>query len=593
MQTKAVPQSRIHLGEDARETTREEPLQPHNSGQATCEIETEKWAPNPVRAKGKAVSDAVCLASLLLFWGLFLYRSCAWIPLPQLAYAQDLGILLDAGWRFVQGQFPHRDYISPLGPVLSLYAGLPLHWFGTSYASLGHVQGYIGAAFSILAYVALRRSMATLPAVIYSLLVGIVAGGTYHMGGLPNLTTTATVFNRHCWAALMILAPACCLRAKSGGRGELDVTELLSGAVCGLLVAGLLFYKINFFLGAAALILLAFVTRSALLDSFFISGIALAFVITAIPIASLFSFDVVGMARDLSFAFQARRESFVSDAHYFSPYRVLQSNLWELWLCTAIGIGLLVRKKWGGAACLVGVAFLGFGLMNTNSSQSGAGIPLIFSAAVIGVTRLCENSERDRLLLVLAWSMALGIGALSLLWPQAVSWRAWAAASAVVKSSGQPMSAIGSPLEGLYDSSDNMWGNEFWPRVNEGRALIRNSLAEGQTLLYVDFTNIFNYASEAMSPKGVFLWLDQNGTFGMKEGTHPSPEELFADVDFVMFPKRPLQLETVNMWLKLYEAKMNQLFFKIDETQNFYLLARLTPRERRAERVQRSPAKGM
>jgi len=529
--------------------------------------------------------SALLIGGLLIisFWLLLMWLSWHWLPLPQLGYLQDLGILVEAGWRFVQGQIPHRDYISPLGPVYALYAGLPQYWFGATYASYTHVQTACGLLISLISYFVLFNRLHWLVALAYSVVVGVVAGGTYHIGGPPELTTFATVYNRHLWALMMAIAPVLFLNASSqfpGGKLLIG----LQGAVVGSVLAVLLFYKINFFAAGVALLVAGSVLNTSPDLSKLWPGVLTGFIAIALVFASLISWRFDQMAQDLMYAAGARQSGWMQDTFYFDPWRIAKANMVPLLFGVLLSVYASAKWGWRHLAAVWFVLFLGFGLMATNANGSGFGIPLIVTSLLIAAhkpwttIRAREMSES-----LLVWGSAAIVAFSLIVWPQLISWRSWADVSRLIKNSGHPMSAPGTPLQGLYDSSDNMWGSQFWPRLLEGRGLIRKSLGPSDTLLYVDFTNLFNFWAGARSPQGTLLWVDYLSTFGMAKGDHPSPDELFADVDYVMFPKQPLVPETVNAWLKLYGDKMKDLFFQVDETESFHLMARVKPRGQHSE----------
>jgi hypothetical protein len=520
------------------------------------------------------------------FWGAFYFLSRNWVPLPQLAYLQDIGILFDAGWRFVQGQMPHRDYISPLGPAYAIYAGLPQSLFGVKYTSYGNVQTVCGIILSLTSYLLLFNRLNLWIAILYSLVVGIVGGGTYHIGGPPELTTLATVYNRHVWALLMVLTPVFFLKSTCPPRAP-DLLLLTQGGIAGAIFAVLCFYKVNFFAGAVAVIIAGCILDLSPVKQGFWIGCGIGFACLSVVFLWIISGDISGMVRDLAFAASARKSGWLKDVLYFNPWRVALNNMVPL-LFAAIFAGYAFMKwGWRHAAASAFVIALGFLLMTTNANASGFGIPLVVSAMLISAHKpLGVGQPRPSSESFLVWGAVGAIGFNLLIWPQFLSWKSWSQASDIIRSSDQPLSASGTSLEGLYDSSDNMWGPRFWPRVTEGRSLIRNSVNHGETVMYVDFTNIFNFAAEAASPKGTFLWVDPLSTFSTSRDCHPSPEHLFEDVDFIVFPKQPLVLEAVKGWLEVYEAHMNSLFFRIDETDNFYLLARILPRKRQPQSLQ-------
>lgn len=533
------------------------------------------WATSIFVASGGALG-------LLAFWVFFLWLSWNWVPLPQLGYLQDLGILVDAGWRFVQGQMPHRDYVSPLGPAYALYAGLPQYLFGAEYASYTHAQTVFGSIVSMLSYLLLFKKLGIPTAVIYSLIVGVVGAGTYHIGGPPILTTFATVYNRHLWSFLMILAPVFLLKAcvSDDGSRRNQVLVCFQGFVVGVIIAVLFFYKINFWIAALLMLAAGLALKTAPTQTKMWIAIFVGYLLCSLAFLWAISWRLDAMLRDLTFAAAGRNSGWMQDSFYFDPLRVIMVNMVPLLISLLFVIYVYVYRGCRHSIAALIVLIGGFGLMTTNANGSGLGIPLLITCLLICCFPEASVSRgRSMLESFLLWGI-FGIVAIAyFVWPQVVSWSSWVNVSKIVRESRQPLPATGTPLEGLYDSSDNMWGPQFWPRIREGVSLIRNSTDGKSTLLYVDFTNIFNFAAAARSPQGTFLWVDHLSTFGSSPGGYIDPDQMFADVDFVMFPKYPLVPEVIKRWLQLYEQTMNRLFIKVAETDNFLLFSRVTRRQ--------------
>ena len=55
----------------------------------------------------------------------------------MLQYPADFVLLLDGGWRVAQGQVPHRDYYSAIGPLMSWFSGFGLWISPTVFERVG------------------------------------------------------------------------------------------------------------------------------------------------------------------------------------------------------------------------------------------------------------------------------------------------------------------------------------------------------------------------------------------------------------------------------------------------------------------------
>jgi hypothetical protein len=517
---------------------------------------------------------AVGLVVLLALAVVLLLMAAEFAPLPQLGFAHDIGIMLDAGWRFTQGQMPHRDYSSPLGPAYALMVGVPLKLGGVEYASYRLLPTFVGCAFMFACFAVAWARLPAWAAVFYSVLVGIVAGGTYHMGWPAEWTSFATFFNRQGWAAVMILAVGYCVPGVQEGK----IADIVAGVVSGLLLGALLFFKINFFMAGALLVAAGFVMRIVPFRGPLAWSGLVGFLLAAFAFLQSISWDVTGMIRDLTYAAEARRLSFVSAEKYWNPGTKLVSNALGLMLVFALCLAAALRRNWRACATSAFLALLGYGLMNTNSSGNGAGIPLLVTALVVGTLLLFNEatSSRDEIQAkVLAWGAALALGVATLLIPQVSSWIVWRAASEAIRQRQFPAfdEASGS-MNGFAENGNNDWREQFTPMVKEGTALVKQHVPKDKTLLYIDFTNVFNFAAEARSPRFTMLWYDEYGTFARSERGHPDPESFFSDVDYVMLPKRPFSNDGIGIWLDIYEAYLKARYELSAESANFWLFLR-------------------
>jgi len=517
------------------------------------------------------LSGILCIAA---FWGVVVFFLRGAGPMPQLGFAHDVGVLLDAGWRFCQGQMPHRDYFSPLGPVYAALAGIPMWLNGVSYQSLDSLPTIIGFAFTVFAFCAIYGSCNVFIVVSYSILTGLVAGGTYHMGWPSSWTTFATFYNRPCWGLLMILSMACLLPKANCGK----TPETVSGVVCGALLALVLFLKVTFF-GAGCLIVIAAVLFGFVpIQSRFLAAMLIGCALTTCFCLVAISWDVAGIIRDLSYAAAARRDSFFTAEKYWNPGTKLLSNSFGLIFAGCVAASLFLAQQRRAGAFVVGLCCLGYAMTITNSSGDGAGIPLIMSALVFGCVSLFSEgtaSEHRSQAKVLSWGAVAALGVSSIIIPQVTSWITWIAASrAIQQKELAAFNETSGPMHGFSENGNNQWGAEFSSLVKEGTALIRQSVPDGKTLMYVDFTNPFNFASKAKSPRNTLLWYDENGSLARVGGGHPEAGVLFGDVDYVMIPKRPMSMDGVGIWMDLYRPYLEAHYGLVKESANFWMFGR-------------------
>ncbi len=105
--------------------------------------------------------------------------------------------------------------------------------------------------------------------------------------------------------------------------------------------------------------------------------------------------------------------------------------------------------------------------------------------------------------------------------------------------------------------------------VQEGRSLAGKYVSSDDSLMYPDFTNVMNFGS-FKSPKNSFSSIDRH--VNLSERNFPPADFIFQDVDYILLPQKPLDPDTVALWLKIYGADMQKRFHEVGMSENFKLL---------------------
>lgn len=498
-------------------------------------------------------------------------------PLPQLGFGQDLGILLEAGWRFVQGQMPHRDYMSPLGPVYALIAGIPLACSGTAFTSYKYLPFAMSCVFSILCIVACRNRLPAGVAFPYSVLVGLVGGGTYHFGFAPELLTFATIFNRLGWASLMVLGVVYSIPARCDSASVRYASGVMNGALLGVI----LFLKINYLVVAVFMWGSCAVVMPGPRHRQFVVGSMVAGLIVTAFCLSMIGWDLPAMLRDLMISFESRRASWEASP-FWDPGTKFLSNLDGVLAVIVLAIACGFRRAWPALVAGGAITLSGFVICNSNSSGSGAGIPVLVTAMAALASRLHLPSiarvGRDLAQAVVLWGFVLTHGCLVIAVPQCRSYMVWQLATKLAdEGSIQQFHNVPKPLAGLVVGSvSGPWFEGFVEVVKDGALLIDLYVKQEDTLLYVDFTNIFNFATRRQSPRHTSLWYDRYAT--LNPHRYIDKKTYFSDVRFVLFPKGEKGILRDNMhvadWMAIYGEQFEQAYSFVEESRYFVLYER-------------------
>jgi hypothetical protein len=524
-------------------------------------------------AIGQAHWPLICVA---IWLGALAATAATSLPLPNLGFAQDLGVMLDAGWRFCQGQKAHADYHTPLGPVLGVVFGIPMIVGGATYDSLRMLPWSITAICTLWTFAIGLRSLPSVPLVFVSMAVGSVGGGLYHFGFAPESLSFATVYNRYGFAVLTIISLAALLPSSHPSH---NATLRTATVLVGTLL--LLFLKINFFLAALPFVLIWLFGRPHAND-----GLGLVIAVTigaAVCFALLWSigFRVDRMLVDVRTAAVARSQSLAGRGLAFSQ---IFSNIDILCL---IGIqSCLTPRKCIDQFVLWAPAVVGFGVILGQSHGDGSGIPLALAGLAASASRVaCLNMQSSRAAddkevtasggdrsvataLRRQVSAAVTISAaLLFVIPHAQSYYHLRRVSSGI--SGRQFQGV--PLRNLFVSDYvNSWGRFYPDLTNEAFALVKRNCAARDTLHYLGYTNVFNFACGLPSARGSLLFWD--ATASCPRNQLPATE-VFQDAKFLLVPTERIDPVTRELTAG-YDEFLTSRYELREKTEHFSLYAR-------------------
>ncbi|HEY1220578.1 MAG: hypothetical protein ABSE42_08335 [Bryobacteraceae bacterium] len=496
---------------------------------------------------------------------------------PTRVYGHDIFLLLDNGWRVINGLRPHVDYYSPWGPLTFLIAGLGLKLSGYMVDGIGYGNAVVALIVGVWSFSLANRRLANSPRLLLSLFLAALVAAPYPLGSSPFASSHAMVYNRYGYALLGLILMET-FQARRGGRGELT-GGISTGAALGLS----LFLKASYFFVAIALLVVLsfFLWRLALRR---ILGIALGFSFVSMCVLAYLRFDVAAVLGDLRMAAGARAETFKPDILVWATLSHASVLLGVVLfsLAAALLFGSRVRR-WRGLKLPVVGAFLFFadiGLLLSNAQLDAFPVCAVFAILV-----LSEITE-DQQALPLAeetsfrphYAAVLCLGAL-LFVPQftadlaGLGYGVWkkerpSTPAAVLRFTSPNLRALL-----LYDGANpRSNGRNYVTYVNDGVALLERETRRNETVLTMDMTNPFPYALERRPPRGGISATAYHYILG--DGHRPSDDRYFGDADIVMLPKRPA-LDDVfyTDFLKAYKPGLEQRYSLAAES-DWWLLYR-------------------
>jgi hypothetical protein len=470
-------------------------------------------------------SSIVRLALLAALASICLVR--AYIGLSGIvAYSHDAFATLDGAWRVLNGQTPHADFYSPLGPLIYLItaAGLLLSHGGAEGA--GYSQALCGGLLGLWTYRLSRHRMGHLPAILLCVMVVLLSTNPSSVGE-PPLRTSCMAYNRYGYGLAALLLVECV----AGRDPQRRRAEFWGGVSTGAILALLLFLKISYFLGAAALVAAVVPCRKQVKERW--AGMFGGFLPVLLIFCAYLGFNLVPMWNDLRMvagAKSVRMSWFIVDNLYLPVAFYLGfifASAGFLWFDGARPAARATGVS-GVAVCLAGIF-----LLSTNFQFYG--LPLNAIAAIlvlqqIAARRRAANSQKLKHAGLLLWgsllvagdlgyeALGLGFGA----W-QRHSWEQTANAS-----------FHATTLAGFrtFEAS-------YVDFVNDGLTLFTQHRRPDDTVMSLDFSNPFSYALGMRPAPGGATWLHYRGNFN--DSHHPTPERLFGGASLVMIPVVPEQ----------------------------------------------------
>ncbi|MFW5753155.1 MAG: hypothetical protein ACOCYV_03825, partial [Planctomycetota bacterium] len=515
---------------------------------------------------------------------------------PPTSHPWSSFILLDAGWRTANGQVAHVDFHSPVGFIYTGLLGALMRLGGAGPRALALLPLALLVPCALWVWwVSVRRfAPAAAVAVASMAILHLLAIGMFGMAGDAGLSY-AGQYSRVAWAVFMVLA----LQAVVPPRVATARTRMIEWCIAGLAVAFLLGTKFTYGLAAVPLLGLgAWLQRDA--RPWLVPATAAVSCVVAFGLALVLTGSSVGAyLADLALVARSNQQNSLGllrdeilEAPLLLATITLLCLLWLLPRSRSVdplrGLGP-VPGSWIAIAL---VTVLGLGLSATNGGEIASPVYPLLIALALGLVSAGSaapaaalSARRSGALLAAVVIAAVCAGlAQPLLQVGAYRVRvgddhAWHAATVSPTLDGTWFALVARPpvdADALYaDLVQNRKTYHpllFWYALRDGIALLDAHSDEPAVVASTDFINPFPFAMAWPSPRGDCLYWHYGRNVG--PGLDLDPASVFAEVDLIMDPVRPIIARTCAFKWERYGSWLDAHFTHIATTQWWRLYAR-------------------
>ncbi len=472
----------------------------------------------------------------------------------------DTSIFLDGAWRVLQGQRPHHDFSSPVGPVTFLVLASGMKIMGVDLQGMGLGVVFCYAVVSLWTVALCHRLFHPIACLVAFIVIGSYVITPHVIGNaLPGYTS---YYNSLGYALFGLLLLDVLSRS--------DKAPFSRGFSSACAVLLMLFTKVTFGLaGAAALgCRLLFYKSSPI----YRTGLLMGFSVSSLLMAIYLKFDLLSVFEDMQIVAYSRIRAYEVGR---LPIRFLELTrpAWMLMGGLYFLRSLLVTPFNGKRFILNATEFaffmiLGLFLM-TGIMQAPEPVLTCLVALCFACNALSMESFRDRVYL----NSGTLLLCMCLILPPLKKNYSW------VNHARRLPLKTDLVILGNGFRWDRSWGPVF-DRYNDGLDLLRRHLSAVDRIMVVDDTNFFSAALQQPSPTQDLLYWHWGVTFhetALQKWHRFDPARIFGDVSLILIPHQEQQDTTILMFRKMYQEYLDQNFAIIERTSSWTLL-----RKRRA-----------
>lgn len=456
-------------------------------------------------------------------------------------------VLLDGAWRLANGQRPHIDFYSALGPVWFLPASWGLHIFNNNVDGVAWGTALVGAIVGIWSFLVCRKEMRGLLPAFVATAVALLAVAPFPIGVENNFIGYGMQYNRYGYALLAIVTLQCFQR-RDDIAGRVDWGAFSTGIACCLL----LFLKASYFTVAVGLIAVGYAIKGITART--ISGFVLGLLLVAGVFFVYFNFSFQAMIADLQLAASAR----ASSVSLGGVLRILVKQIPDVLFAAIIGLlcqlqgfsGVNSQRFWRRYYFLiVSLSLIAAQTILILSNAQRTGFPLNIVLVALWMNeasiRYLEANRSKRITLLAATATVLFVGM-------------WALVSAMSENSlgmlvalrqrSESITAPGaahanqSHMSGLafydfssYEQSDKVNGHAYIDGLNEGIELIAAHSTPNDPIVCICLENRFSYPLLRKPARGGANVLQYGITYN--RNTMPAARRLIGNAKVVVVAK--------------------------------------------------------
>lgn len=485
-------------------------------------------------------------------------------------YGHDIFVMLDGGWRVLNGQRPAVDFSPGIGPFSLLIMAAGLKLAHNSVRGIGYASALVAGAVGLWSYLLGRRRMAWMPSALTSSVLALIAAAPYPLGLLPNQLSHAMVYNRYGYALLGVVM----LESFQMVKGDRPGQSLFSGISAGVITVFLLFLKPSF--GLVALVFMGISILLGWRSRWRSLGIAVGLVAGGLAAMAFLRFEFSTAWHDIQLVAAARSGTLSAWAVRWALMKGLPDFLWLALLAMLVSLirsykQPLVRSL-EPLAIAMAVLIAQALLLATNAQAAGYPLNAVLAIMLAEQGRIAAKDSGIGPLPGFLRADTIVLLVALLCFVPTFTANASSLGDALVQNTRHPPDSevprfnqphLASLL--LYDvpygteSDRRSNGRVYVNYVNDGVDLIRKFSKPDEKVAALDLANPFSYALLRPPPHGGSACMDFNYQFN--DQYKPSPEWLFGSADIVMVPKHPAGSEpTAEALARNYLASIHAAF---------------------------------
>jgi hypothetical protein len=475
---------------------------------------------------------AFVLAAALYFICLAIFETG-----PINAYGNDALVLLDGGWRLLNGQVPYRDFYLALGPLeyMITAGGMALSQSSPQGIAIGNVA--FGITVGVWGWLISRRRMPSVPALIVTAWLILTATSPTPLGSSWNVISCAMIYNRHGYALLGVVLVECAFASERN--------RFWDGVSIGIALSLLAFLKLNFF-GAAFLLLLATIPlkRNEMRR---VWGILAGASCTAAAFCLYLRFAISAFLSDMLFVTQARGASLKVQGiigDIAGSAEMVTLAIMTIVATLLISPGKL-RLRHGVRLILLGCIVIVTAdlLRRTNTAETQFQLATLWTAVLLGRLTMAYPRSKEKTAIAAVIALSLG-GIAAQFFADAESLKTLLGySSPSIRSMGANIAGNGMERLKFYDLEDangpsSIDSNRFYAAcVNDGLALLARSSTPQESVLTLGFHNPFSYLlrrKPALGGSPIFIF-----GYTISRTRLLDANRVFGNADLIMTPHYP------------------------------------------------------